>query len=95
MLLREDIRKFHVSENFYFKCWADQCVAYHKATGETHLLEALSACIIQQLPANTPISFDALHQNILQSSDDNYSTGLLDTYLRQLTLLGIVSAERK
>jgi len=70
-------------------------VAYHRATGETHLLETLSASIIQQLSVTKNIPFDDLHQNILQSSDEKYSKSLLDTYLRQLTLLGIVSAEKK
>lgn len=70
-------------------------MAYHLATGETHLLEALSACIIEQLLDSNSISFDDLHQKIIQSSDVTYSKSLLDTYLRQLRLLGIVYIDER
>ena len=69
-----------------FKYWGDQCVAYHIASGDTHLLSSTNAKLLELLRAST--SEQKMVDHMIRSS-------LTDNEEDALVLLQTVSEKFK
>lgn len=74
--------------------WDDEFVVYNNLSGDTHLLDADSMALLEQLRL-APASIDALVATFLASVDPDDATALPETILsmlRQLDKLHLVTA---
>jgi len=87
--------KISLVDSVIFRLLGDECITYLGNSGDTHLLDSISAAIINEVKEN-PLSKDVLF-NILSEnfeSDDDIEISLcLDSYILELSSLGILNME--
>jgi len=87
--------KISLVDSVIFRLLGDECITYLGNSGDTHLLDSISAAIINEVKEN-PLSKDVLF-NILSKnfeSDDDIELSLcLDSYILELSSLGILNME--
>lgn len=67
---------------FYWQQWGDECLFYHAASGDTHLIDPTGAQVLQVLQASTKSLADLLDD--LDSGDDAKMTQKLSVYIESL-----------
>jgi len=82
--------RYSVSPHFKIKCWSNQCVASHTATGVTHRLDKLSSIILNTLRKHSNQSLSDIFLKIKELDISGVSEHIVDTYIRQLILAGIL-----
>ena len=77
-------------QHLHLRTWGEQAVLYHSLSGDTHLIEASAAAIIEQLRL-APAS-DAELASLFTSEPDPALAAQLAILLSNLTKLGVVEA---
>jgi PqqD family protein of HPr-rel-A system len=91
--------RFHVDEGaLIWRVWdPDECVAYHRVAGETHLLNAVTAAVLRVLERST-LALDELCDTIADEfgvDDPAEYRASLALLLKHLDDLGMIRSVRR
>lgn len=77
-----------------FREWDQQVVVFHKGSGDTHLISAAAAQLLQLLQDSSPLSTDQISAQYPTTNEQEYVEQCqgIEAALQQLASLGLVSA---